>query len=833
MTTVSVGYGTSDPSHDLSLADGTTTIGLIFAGGPRVLQEIPLSPPAQSFENEQRNWIGGRGRVRFDEDPTGYNDDFFLWSTTDGKLMPSLQWRFAGMRAQSSYLPGDNQTIRWWGLYGADAESRTTRYLSVTFTPSASFAADKAYLILRRRGTPGALTFELCANSTGSPGTVRQTVTKTVSDITDTLSVYQLFDWTGTDSLTGSTVYHIKVYGAATDSLANHWEVLGDIDGTASKYSTDGSAWTAAEITMYYRITDADVAREWKFFNLEGMLYAVSRNENGTAPLMKTNGVRGTATAATSTTLTCSALTMTTNQFAGAYIWIYDGLGETQIRQIISNTATEFTVAAWGITPDTTSRFVVYSTAEWVAVTGTHGLTNVFSQPISTGKVAYFPHSPIRRMQVNGNSHDFSDDAAYVHVLGTTIENATLKVVGGRWDTGAILLADAPAWGVNLTFGAEKAIGTQDYRITNILYHNKVLYIFKEDGLYTYSNGLVEKLGNNFASAPDHNLGIGAAAQDQYLWFGWSHSAERMLGSNVDDMLNFKRGYEGMPADRRGNITSIVSAIGWLFFVVDGGTTNYSSIMVWNGMGWHEIFRGWAAGVRIRNAVWQPNIGAKGRLWFDIAGDLAYIEFPANAANPQKDTTINYNWEGAVVTSIYDAHDQNLYKILSLLRVFLELVNGFVYVDYQTDAAIVTNTWTVLGRADSWPVEDLELNLGSVFQIRFRFRLETANTRVPPLLSGWQLSGRMMPLDKYQFLGTFKTDSDQTTFTDEPDHNPNTLYSQLQTWAQRQTKLTLRSATLSSDQKIVTVALPSKSVDWIDSGENKWGGRITTAILET
>jgi hypothetical protein len=45
--------------------------------------------------------------------------------------------------------------------------------------------------------------------------------------------------------------------------------------------------------------------------------------------------------------------------------------------------------------------------------------------------------------------------------------------------------------------------------------------------------------------------------------------------------------------------------------------------------------------------------------------------------------------------------------------------------------------------------------------------------------------------------------------------------------------LTLRTATQSSDSKIVTVSLPSKSVDWIDSGENKWGGRITCAILET
>jgi hypothetical protein len=828
MTSVSVSYGNQNPTHDISLSDGSTTYGLIFAGGPRVLQEVPLSPPAQQFENEQRDWTGGRGRLRYADDPTGYFDDFFLWSTTEGKLFPSLQWRFAtGIRNSNTSLPADNSNIAWWKLYGSvDTANKISRYHTISFANVTEYAADKGYLIVRRRGTPGTLTFELCSNDNGgAPGTILQTVTKTTSDITDTLSVYQLFDWTSTETLAASTTYFIKIYGASSDSSSNHWQVLVNSSGSSSQCSANGTAWTTGVASLFFRITDADTARQWMFFTLEGALYAASKNDAGGAPTLKNNGVRGTATAATATTLTCSALSMTTNEYVGAYIWIYDGLGETQIRQISSNTGTQFTVPTWSVTPDTTSRFIVYYTDAWSTTTGTHGLTHLFSKPVSTGTIAYFPHSPIRRMRVNANSHDFAAESAYAHVLGTAVEGVTLKVYAG-----AIKVANATTWGTNLTFGANKPIGTADYRITNIFFHNRQLYIFKEDGLYVYANNAVEKQGSNFSDAPDRYMGTGVAAQNHYLWFGWSHSAERMFGSSIDDMLNFKAGYEGMPSNRRGNISCIVSAVGWLFFVVDGGDSNFSSIIVWNGLGWHEIFRGWAAGVRIRNAYWQPNIDAKGRLWFDIGGDLAFIEFPQRASNPLKDSTINYHWEGAVVTSTYDAHDANLYKILQTLRVFSEA--GSAEIDYQTNANVGTNTWTVLGTADSQPVEDLDLNLGGIFQIRFRFRLQVTNTRTASILTGWQLSGRMQPLSKYQYLCTFAVATGNDTKTSETDHDPNTVYTQLVTWAETQTKLTMRTMSQSSDNKVVSITLPSKSVDWIDD-ESGWGGQIRIAMLET
>ncbi len=67
----------------------------------------------------------------------------------------------------------------------------------------------------------------------------------------------------------------------------------------------------------------------------------------------------GTATSATPTTLTDTTLTMGVNQYTPSFIQITAGTGVGQDRAILSNTATTFTVAAWGVQPDNTSVYKV------------------------------------------------------------------------------------------------------------------------------------------------------------------------------------------------------------------------------------------------------------------------------------------------------------------------------------------------------------------------------------------------------------------------------------------------------------------------------------------
>lgn len=77
----------------------------------------------------------------------------------------------------------------------------------------------------------------------------------------------------------------------------------------------------------------------------------------------------GTATAATSTTISDTLQAWTTNQFAGLYVRLTAGTGAGQVRLIASNTGTQITVStAWAVTPDTTTQYAVGGYAQLVSV---------------------------------------------------------------------------------------------------------------------------------------------------------------------------------------------------------------------------------------------------------------------------------------------------------------------------------------------------------------------------------------------------------------------------------------------------------------------------------
>lgn len=84
----------------------------------------------------------------------------------------------------------------------------------------------------------------------------------------------------------------------------------------------------------------------------------------------------GTATAATSTTLTNSAKAWGVNMWANMYqVRITGGTGKGQIRPIVSNTATALTVAAWTVTPDNTSTYVIEGNDDQFFLLGNNAVT--------------------------------------------------------------------------------------------------------------------------------------------------------------------------------------------------------------------------------------------------------------------------------------------------------------------------------------------------------------------------------------------------------------------------------------------------------------------------
>jgi hypothetical protein len=84
----------------------------------------------------------------------------------------------------------------------------------------------------------------------------------------------------------------------------------------------------------------------------------------------------GTATAGASTTLTNSAKSWTTNQWANYQIRITAGTGAGQIRTVASNTGTVITVSsAWTTTPDATSQYSLEGNDDFIYAIGNNAVT--------------------------------------------------------------------------------------------------------------------------------------------------------------------------------------------------------------------------------------------------------------------------------------------------------------------------------------------------------------------------------------------------------------------------------------------------------------------------
>ena len=112
----------------------------------------------------------------------------------------------------------------------------------------------------------------------------------------------------------------------------------------------------------------------------------------------------GTATSATSTTLSNSGKSWTTNQWANESIRLTGGTGNGQVRTVSSNTSTQITVsAAWTTTPDSTTTYSIEANDDhlYLSVAGTTSVWR-YSQSANTwSTVASRAASPSSGMSIS------------------------------------------------------------------------------------------------------------------------------------------------------------------------------------------------------------------------------------------------------------------------------------------------------------------------------------------------------------------------------------------------------------------------------------------------
>lgn len=783
---IKVAPNIKNPTHDVSFIIEGGEYGFMLDGGPQSMREIPLPPnntPISTAQGkfgdyehithiEQRSWEGGFGSDDFSVDKMRFFDSKKLYSMIPGRIFPAPQTRFAtGLRTVHENMPGN---IGWQKLTGNE------RYVSSTFTVGGSnLSADNLNFWIRRIGSPGTLTAEIWTDSGGDPNAVVTSATKTVttSIITDFVSEFWTFDLSAAADLSSSTAYHVVLYAASTDSAANYWEVGVDTTGSASKDSSAGSSWATASFSLYYRLTDTDIDRKWRFFFHQDALYAVDDRADEATSVIYMNGERGEATSGTATTLVDTDEGMDTSwaddQWNGYYIWIRSGTGKNQWRLITDTVAATSTISVspdWDKTPSTDSEYVIYGGPAWQAVTTPDTLPAArISSVVSVGWKAFFALGAdvnMMRMQFDADnsppSHDFADDGTNRADLIFFDQDAVdgpkiIKILNPkRSDQNAKYSSgDEKDWGTSITFGDDIKIRSGGHDITNLIFFEDQKYIIKTDGLYTLSNERAKRLEVELGFSISPNNGLAATVHDGKMFFSWGEgSLMRMIGKDVGS-IGPDRGL-GMPAGRTGGFSALLSHPNHLFACLDAGTGTSSVLVRDNAsFGWHEIERGWGTDKRIQGIEMQTNPGTNPYLWMSANGEIVYQKWPIEGFNPLKDTSMLYAHEAVLELSDIDLGSSQISKFLTDMNLISNnLATGIeIHLDVKLDKDIESSTsaWTTMGTFHQSDADVLELGLGDVRKARFRLRLITNDASTPPTVFGTVLEGFARLPIKYRY----------------------------------------------------------------------------------
>lgn len=747
---------------DFTLSDGKGKAwGFTLDGGARAIHQGIVSEDSGAIVmrsqgkqigdfDEQNDWKAGHGHERLSDTPNGFYDAINAWTVNKNLLHSGLLWQIAdGLRKNDTYMPGGTSgaSVKWKKLYPGCGSGY---YISTVFAASQSYSVDKVGFWLRRIGTPADLTFEFCADSAGVPGTVLKTATISASTVADIVSFLHEFDIPTTQAVVATTIYHLKLRAAVTDRADNCWEVATDKGGAVSgKVSGDGGAnWVVWPYGLFYRVVDADVNRRIWTWRYNGLVYAVSRNTDGTTGKLWVNGDRGKATSATSTTLTNtnkSAVWVASN-WIDASVKIIRGTGRGQVRTITANTTTQITVAAWDTTPDTTSEYIIYATRTFIEIAG-HGLTAVSGKPITINGIVYFPQDSgavIRRMRYNlaatPPAHEFAADGTNEGAFLQTANDPAVGPVVWRGLGGNVARSPQKAWGTALVFTAVTLGGDPEYAGINGMAASDggKLAVVKDDYGATITGLTPTSEMWDLQSTPSALNGRAIIYMGQTLYFARGHSVMRVYGGSADDIGIAWRGTD-LPEERQGVFSSFETAEGWLFAAVDGGNSKKSSVRLYDGLNWHEIMEGFVAGntCRIRDISWQPMEDTYYRLWIDIGTDLVFIDFPPFTNVPIKANNSRYQHEGVVISSTIDMGSAaRLPKLIKSLAAITQNLGDNIYigVDIQIDDQIGTNNWTPFLPFRVSPQDEVKISVGALYQFRYRLRMNTDTNTVPVIV---------------------------------------------------------------------------------------------------
>jgi hypothetical protein len=850
-------------THDVSFNDGVRIYGLALDGGPKGMQEgssvasslLANRQGARFGDNdptfshvEQRTWVGGRAQENLSDDPSKFFDAS-CWTLSPNVLLPALLARYAqGLRTAYSQMQGD---VTWKPILGATSRAART-FEALT---ASGVTVRHLYAHLRKIGSPGDITLGVYGDDNGAPNFAdpKATATITSQSITDTASFLGEFVFSADLTLTNATDYWIIAsQSTGTPSGPHHWEIGYDDSAAGYGYDSADSGWDAYDgFGIYYRLTDADVNRTFLPFVIDGAHYFVTKVDGRTASQVYLAGDRGiVAAGATKTAITCTGKSWVVNQWANARLRICIGPGKGHTAKILSNTADTLTLGSGlHVTPTAANHFVIYQTPYVTLLAPTGGVTIGAVKSVAVANdIAFFASgieagdAVIQQFayhSTDGTHKMDADAAAKADVVYSFYGSGAAKLWraqnGETTKTVGVSEAAIPTYGNNLSFGTNIPVGDNSWLITNLIDHNGVLYVLKEDSDWYIQDGKAIRVNVGLDRIAEMTNGAAAASQDNYLYQSWSHSVERLAGGTMDDEGPWQGA--GMPEDRAGYVSWLEPIVGHMLYAINAGGDGYSSVLAYNGMGFGEVYRATSTGKRIRMTHWQTNPEGRHYLWTEVGGDLVYQVFPKNTLNPLRDASCEYSHESYLVSATIDLDVALLPKFFKALGVVSENLGSSgglrrVAVDYQMDSDVNTTFWIALGAMAASPEDTKEINQGNKRQIRWRVRLLTEIATSPAKVRAVVMSGYAKVPPKRVWTMRIKLSTLARDTLGAPATDPTELYKWLWQSSKEAGGIFMHTKFENADGIWVVVEPPGLVRNMVNVVQKWWGGIGTLTVRE-
>jgi len=328
---------------------------------------------------------------------------------------------------------------------------------------------------------------------------------------------------------------------------------------------------------------------------------------------------------------------------------------------------------------------------------------------------------------------------------------------------------------------------------------------------YTHDRINIDELQT---TAEEHN-GKAVASADVYLLWGWLNGLQRYYNTQLEGKGPDHD--EGLPFERQGRITAIVSYPSNFFIAIDA-EDGYSTVMQFNQSGWHELYRAPNPGEKIRDMSFQPIYGPRpDRLWISVGDDIIWLAMPSKILYAIQDRNAEYTHESVLVSAWHTAGMTDIEKLWQTMKIMADYLDGencWIEADYQVDEE---EEWHPI---DNWYTEspsqkeDLNPN-GSVNgkKLRYRLRLQTTDMHKTPKVNVVVLEAVGRVDIKYSYNFYFRNIKYKRDLNAEfEDLEPLDMQDVLDEWANRLKKLRLNSRWKIFDNKIVYLDAVQTSV---------------------